>query len=186
MMGRPKGSYRARIQLPDGEIVTGWDAATARLERRSVGSLTNVAIFDAERGVHVLPADLRRGPRPLVRVRLPDGETVAGWREVARRLGLRSPQAARARAERGPDGGYVIPDRPPRPGRPLGFRPAFGVRATTPEQDAAIVAAYVRGDRIRVICREHAVSRKVIARAVCEAGVPRRAPGWPRKERLDA
>lgn len=47
-------------------------------------------------------------------------------------------------------------------------------RATTPEQDAAIVAAYVRGDPLPAICADHGVSLATLMRRVRLAGVERR------------
>jgi len=152
--GRPKGSYRARIQLPSGEVVMGWDVAAARLGRKSVPALAAHADYDAERGVHVLPADLpRRGPAPVTRIRLPGGEIVTGWREAAQRLGYRSVAALRARAEEGEDGVYTVT-----PGnRAARFVSADAIRA-------AIVAALAAG------CTTHASVVRVVRGQLPHAG----------------
>ncbi len=61
--GRPKGSYRARIELPDGRIVTGWEAAAAAMGRKSVPALAALFVKD-ERGVYCLerPEEARHAP----------------------------------------------------------------------------------------------------------------------------
>jgi len=53
-------------------------------------------------------------------------------------------------------------------------------RATTPTTAAAIVAAYVAGAPVKVICAQYFISRFVITQALKAAGVPRRPRGRPR------
>jgi|GEM_PF-6358082 len=53
-------------------------------------------------------------------------------------------------------------------------------RATTPTTAAAIVAAYVAGAPVKVICARFFISRFVMTQAVKAAGVPRRPRGRPR------
>jgi len=53
-------------------------------------------------------------------------------------------------------------------------------RATTPATAAAIVAAYVDGAPVKVICARFFISRFVITQALKAAGVPRRPRGRPR------
>jgi len=53
-------------------------------------------------------------------------------------------------------------------------------RATTPTTAAAIVAAYVDGAPVKVICARFFISRFVMTQAVQAAGVPRRPRGRPR------
>jgi transposase-like protein len=52
---------------------------------------------------------------------------------------------------------------------------------TTPEQDAAIAAAYARGEPRDAICAQYGVSETIIRRARAAAGVPARPPGRPRR-----
>ena len=54
-------------------------------------------------------------------------------------------------------------------------------RATTPTTAAAIVAAYVAGAPVKVICAQYFISRFVMTQAVKAAGVPRRPRGRPRQ-----
>jgi hypothetical protein len=56
--GRPRGSYRAQIELPDGRIVQGWVAAARALKRHSLASLKALAEKD-ERGVYVVRKEAR-------------------------------------------------------------------------------------------------------------------------------
>jgi len=53
-------------------------------------------------------------------------------------------------------------------------------RATTPTTAAAIVAAYVAGAPVKVICAQYFISRFVMTQALKAAGVPRRPRGRPR------
>ena len=53
-------------------------------------------------------------------------------------------------------------------------------RATTPTTAAAIVAAYVAGAPVKVICARFFISRFVMTQALKAAGVPRRPRGRPR------
>jgi len=54
-------------------------------------------------------------------------------------------------------------------------------RATTPTTAAAIVAAYVAGAPVKVICAQYFISRFVITQALKAAGAPRRPRGGQRK-----
>jgi len=58
-------------------------------------------------------------------------------------------------------------------------------RATTPTTAAAIVAAYVAGAPVKVICAQYFISRFVMTQALKAAGVPRRPRGRPRQTKGD-
>jgi hypothetical protein len=104
--GRPKGTFRARIELPGGRIVIGWANAAAALGRKSAASLMGLAEFDEARQLYTFPALPTRQP---VSVRLPDGRVVRGWRAALDALGRRSSGSLRALAVRGDDGVYEVP-----------------------------------------------------------------------------
>jgi hypothetical protein len=100
---------KVRVRLPTGEIVTGW-APVERYYGRTRQALIPHRRRDAD-GIWTLPElPPSRGRQQVarVRVRLPDGRVVVGWRAAAAALGRRSHASLSERAVLGEDGVYEL------------------------------------------------------------------------------